>query len=181
MQTTIQSQTAFKRSLTNWRTGQTKQREALQDCILFGLKQYADHGNTTPLSEVMCALHAAKTVKADYVKEYIKAHANVRLTANKDNKELPWLFKKNGKDVVVTEPQVAWYDHSSNKTKPTADVDGLAKLRSALAMALKAEKEGKLKAGQSSLLHKAVEALRPILDPKAEKEMQGDKPQAMPA
>lgn len=168
MKTTIQNQTGFKRLLTGWTTGQVKQRDQLQECILYGLKQANDHENLTPLSEVICAVDKVRTIKTDYIKEYIKAHANVRLTKGED-KALPWVFKKHGKTLDVKEPQVAWYDHSSNKTKVTSDVDGLAKLRAALASILKAEKEGKLKAGQSAIVHKIVDATRDLLDPKAEK------------
>lgn len=167
MQTTIQNQAGFKKLLTNWTTGQVKQRDQLQDCLLYGLKQYKDHGNLTPLSEVVCSIDKVRTIKTDYIKEYIKAHANVRLTKGED-KALPWVFKKHGKDIDVKEPTLAWYDHSSNKTKVTEDVDGLALLRAALVKALKADTAGKLKAGQSATIKKASELLKDMLNPSAE-------------
>jgi len=158
----------FKTTLKSWTTGQEKQRDVLQALIVFGLEQFKSSGNTGFLTEAINGVIRVKSIPTNNIKEYIKAHANVVLHQVKEPKvgQLPWVFKKQGKDVVVTMPTVVWYEHTSNKSnKPKADIDGLALLRNALVKALNASKEGKLKAGQAQTIQEVSNAIKAMLDP----------------
>lgn len=159
----------FRSTLTNWTKGQEKQRDVLQALIVFGLLQYKEHGNTGFLSEAINGVMKVRAIPTNNVKEYIKAHANVVLHENKKatDKELRFVFKKQGKDVKVTEPTVVWYEHKTNKnTKPVADIDGLQLVRNALVKAATALENGKLKAGQADDLRALIAATRELLAPK---------------
>lgn len=159
---------SFKTVLKSWTTSQEKQRDVLQALLVFGFEQFKDHGNTGFLTEAINGVAKVKSIPTNNVKEYIKAHANVALHQAKDG-PFAWVFKKSGKEVKVTMPTVSWYDHTANKnTKPTADVDGLALLRTALVKGLKAAKEGKLKAGQAATLEQIKGLVAGLLDPSKE-------------
>lgn len=167
MTTTNVTAKTFRRTLSAWTTSQTKQRDVLHHLLMFGFQQYKDHGNTGFLSEAICSVIKVKSLPTNNIKEYVKAHANVALHQVKDAKpgDLQWVFKKQGKEVKVTMPTIVWYAHTTNKSaKPIEDIDGLKLLRNALIKALKADTDGKLKAGQQATVKKAAAMLKELLD-----------------
>lgn len=148
----IQDVNQFKATLRGFLSSQKTQRDNLQDCLLYAFDQYGQHSNCVPLTDIITGLNAVKTVPSKTVKEYIKAHANVKLVTDPKDKSLK--FKKDGKgDAIVKDVLVTWYDwHGNNINQAKADItDPVALLRAAMVKIKEAIDAGKIVEGREDI------------------------------
>ena len=119
------------------------QRDTIQQLIISGLEQYKDHRNTGQLTRLIQATYEVKSLPTRVIKEFVKAHANVQFT---QNKEKEFVFKALSKETEVTIPEVTWYNWEGNENanvKP--DMDVIAQAKSFYTRITKALNEGKVK------------------------------------
>lgn len=133
---------------------------AVQSLIEMGLDYYVQHGDSSALSEAVNTAAGAKSVKANDVKAYVTAHANVRWVEGAEGQA--GRFKKIGKaEATITEPTKTWYEFTK-QSAVTPDLDvasALATLTNKLAKALNGEGKAKLKEGQNDAAAAAVAML----------------------
>jgi hypothetical protein len=155
----------FSRKLSGFVTSQKTQRDNLQSLIVAGLEQYAAHGNTVYLTSTLEKCIGVKSLPTASIKEYIKAHADVKWTKSKDGKNV--VFAKStakGVERSVTMPDTAWYNHESKtKSEAKADTDGMASLKATYNRLTKLIADGKLKADSVVETQKALAALKPFV------------------
>jgi len=117
----------FKSKLAGLIKSAKSQRDNINAFILFGLKHYEEHGDSTYLTQVLNACVNVKSLPTITIKDFIKEHANLLWTKNKAG---AFCFKKQGTEVKVTMPTVTWYNWKGGKhnaTTPDMDVIGQAK------------------------------------------------------
>jgi len=107
--TTIANDKNFGQKVSGFTRSAGNIRDGVQDMVAYGLVKYRDHGDAGSLSRLYAAAVDAKGVNAGRLKEYIVAHANVKLTRDKQKNPK---FVKASKDEPrhVEEPTVAWYN-----------------------------------------------------------------------
>lgn len=111
-----------KKEWTKAKTAQTRSsntvKAATQALIEMGLSHYQESGDTVFLTEAMHACEGQRSLPNDSIKKYIAAHANVRWVVSSkkegDKSIRVSRFKKQGNDVLVTEPAMPWWEHESN-------------------------------------------------------------------
>ena len=141
---------AFGSKLAGFVSSSKNQRQTLQDLIEYGLESYKGHADTSALSKVVNALVGVRTIPSKTIKEYIQDHANVRLVKVKDSSL--YVFKKDGKEVKVTTPEVVWWEHESNKANHKLDIiDPVALIRVLGKKLLEAKEAGKVVAGREEM------------------------------
>lgn len=97
-------------------------RENVQDAVEFAMAQYAEHANSTFLSQLITTVGSTKTMAYNKLDGYIRAHANVRLTKHKDGKIDPatgkvmMVYKKAGDTAEVIKLETNWYDFNAETT-----------------------------------------------------------------
>ena len=150
----------FKRKLSALVSSAKTQRENIQKFLVFAMAQYKDHGNLSYLTMLLEACVGVRSMPTQTIKDYIKAHANVKYIKGKGGN---MVFKKDGKAVKVTEFKVTWYDWKGGKHQATADLDALARTRALLTNVRKAISEGHIKEGQEEFIRKLESALNSVL------------------
>lgn len=141
--------------------GATRQRDVLQQLIIFALAHFAEHGNTHYLTVTLNACIGVKSLPTKTMKEFIQAHANVTWTKTTDG---TMVFRKQGKDIQVTMPTTLWYDFSkSHQAAP--DLDVVARIKSLATAIEHAISDGKIKPGQERIADKARELLSQLQTP----------------
>lgn len=145
------NKTSFtKISATVKTSGQTV-ANGLQELIEMGLHFYNEHGDATYLTKSVEVAISARSVKADDVKTYITAHANVRWVVE-DGKESVFKKKGKGKQISVTEPTQTWYEYTKqDAVKPELDPEQIKKaLMAQIKKIAKAFDDEHVKAGTES-------------------------------
>lgn len=107
------------------KAGQTVAQN-LQSLIEMALNHYNASGDTEFLTRCVITAQAARSVQADAIKTYIKAHANVKWVEAEGKAPV---FKKVGKGAAeITEPSVEWPEFTGqDKVKPDADLAAMLK------------------------------------------------------
>lgn len=137
------NQKDFNKKLSGVITSAKSQRDNVQILIVSGLELYKEHRNTGQLTQLIQSIIGVKSLPTTTIKEYIKAHANLRFVTNK-NKD--YVFKAMSKDTTVEEIVETWYNWSGNKeAKPAPDMDIIAQAKSLLTRLKKAALEGHIK------------------------------------
>lgn len=103
------------------KAGQTVAQN-LQSLIEMALDHYNASGDTEFLTRCVNTAQSARSVQADAIKTYIKAHANVKWVEAEGKAPV---FKKVGKGAAeITEPTVEWPEFTGqDKVKPDFDID----------------------------------------------------------
>lgn len=150
----ITSDKKFTEVLGGFLRSQKSQRDNLQACLEYGLQKYGEVSDTSQLTAIVKGLNLVKTVPAKTVKEYIKAHANVKLVKDKAG-NLVFRKEAKGADVPakVTVPTVTWYDwQGNNANMAKADiVDPVAVMKAAMVKIKEAMDAGKIVEGREGL------------------------------
>lgn len=99
-------------------------RQDIQTLMFFGLTHYAEHGDSTYLTNVMKSVAYVKTVPTKTIQHYIMLHApNLIWVKGKNGK----VFKKKEKGIenTIIFPDVPWWEHEvnqANSDKPGWDL-----------------------------------------------------------
>lgn len=134
-------------------------RDNLQALIVFGLEQYSEHRNASYLSSVLNKCIGVKSIPTVTIKEYIKAHANIKWVKLSDGTHG---FKMAEDNPNVVMPEITWYDWKDAKhNKVTVDMDAMAQAKRLFTALTKALKEGHVKDKEKAEAIKA--ALEPLL------------------
>jgi len=150
----------FKSKLASVIKSAKTQRDNVQSIISFGLSHFKQHEDACYLTQALNAAIGVKSLPTVTLKDYIKEHANLVWQKGKDDK---LQFKKEGKDVKVTMPTVAWYEWDGGKhNKVTTDMDVMAQTKALLKRIQAGLKDHKVKDEQAA---KNVEAaLKVVLE-----------------
>ena len=144
----------FNRKLSAVVKSAKTMRENVQELIVAGLVHFEQHNDTTYLTELVRACQGVRALPTTTISEYIKLHANVGWGKLKDGKPG---FKKVGKEVEVTMPEVTWYDWEGGKhNEVKSDYLFLSTIKSAVTKAVNAHKEGRISAEQWEAAQKAA-------------------------
>jgi len=139
----------FNKVLGSFITSQKKSRDVLQSLIIFGLEQYKEHQNASFLSSIIIKCKGAKSIPTGTVKEYIKAHANVRFVKLSDGTHG---FKKDGEVAEVNTPDMPWYEWEGAKhNNVTVDMDVVAQAKRLLTMLRTKLEEGHVKDREAAM------------------------------
>jgi len=122
--------------------GQTL-RDDIQSMIDFGLDQYVTgQGNTNYLTQTLRTTMQIKALPTQAIKEYIKAHCNVKAEKLKDG-ELGFKRDKSITGFVVELPEVTWYDfEATKKAQATPCLKSIIQSKAMVTRFRKAIKEG---------------------------------------
>ena len=139
-----------------------KQRDNIQELIEAGLVEVQESGNTIYLSMVLSACVGVKALPTKAMKEYIQAHCtNLKYKKNKDG-NMVFVKAEKGKEFVVTEPSVKWYEHASAQAaQAKPDLDVVARAKALLTSIEKASSEGKVKDAEEA--QRVAKALKDAL------------------
>jgi len=146
---------AFNQKLSGLVRSARNQRENVQELIEAGLNQYQEHGNTVYLTKLLNECIGVKSLPTNSIKEYVKAHANVKWVKGKDG----MVFKKDGNDVHVTMPTDKWWEHKSAQHNAKPDMDVVQRVKSLKSQLDKAVKEGNIKEGQEEQAKELLNSL----------------------
>ena len=110
LNTTIANDSKFGQKLTGFKNSSGSIRDGVQEMLAYGLVKYRDDGDSGALTRLYRAAVEAKGVKVASIKEYITAHADLKLT--RDQNKNPKFVKATpkGEPRTVVEPDAAWYN-----------------------------------------------------------------------
>lgn len=152
----------FSIKLSAFKTSMNTQRDNLQDLIVFGICHYGEHGSTVYLTKVLNTCIGVKALPTKAIKDFIKDHANVVWSKNKDG---DMVFKKQGKEIEATIPTIKWYESSHvKKDQAKPDMDVVARMKSLLTQLDKAMKNHGIKEGQEDIANKLRYDLANLLE-----------------
>jgi len=114
----------FKTKLASVVKSETTLRGNIQALTVSAVDTYAQHGDTSRIEMLVNASVTMRSVRSNTLKDFIKAHANVRFTPAQDNNG--FIVKKIGKGAIETKPiESDWFDFNN---------EGIAKEKVALAI-----------------------------------------------
>ena len=91
-------------------------REGLQNLLILAIEEYAKSGNTNYIEMVLTAVKGMHSVRSSTLVAWIKAHANIVVSAAKDGSIR--VKKVKGESGTATTPTTLWWEHD-NKGKAT--------------------------------------------------------------
>jgi len=146
---TITAQT-FNTRLSSFIKSQKTQRDTLQALLVFGLAFYkgditGESGDTGYLSSIMNSCIGVKSLPSNTIKDYIKAHANVKWGKSVKKGSTALVFTKSSKVVEVELPTQTWYDYHSEKNTVTTDYDETKSIKMLMDTITKRIKSGHIK------------------------------------
>lgn len=152
----------FNRKLGNVVKSTKSLRDNVQELIVAALVHYESEGgdglptgDTGYMTDLVRACQGVRALPTTTISEYIKIHANVGWGKLKDGKPG---FKKVGKEVEVTMPEVTWYDWEGGKhNEVKSDYQFLSSIKSAITKAVTAHEQGKISAENWEAAKKAAE------------------------
>jgi len=107
----------YKRKLNSVLKSAKTQRDNVQELIIAGLEQYSEHGSCNYLTMLVQGCIGVRSLPTRSITAYIQAHANVTWAKLKDGTDG---YKKKGKGVEVSMPDVTWYDWEGNNHNTVA-------------------------------------------------------------
>jgi hypothetical protein len=114
----------FKTKLASVVKSETTLRGNIQALTVSAVDTYAQHGDTSRIEMLVNASVNMRSVRSNTLKDFIKAHANVKFIPAKDNNG--FTVKKIGKGAIETKPiESDWFDFNN---------EGIAKEKVALAI-----------------------------------------------
>lgn len=134
----------------------TAMRDNLQAMLVFGFKEAAESGNLNYLTDSLQACIGVKALPTQSIKEYIKAHVNVKWVKRKDK---TYGFAKDGA-LEVQECTIPWYSHETAKHQATADLDPIAQAKAFLTRLTKAIEGHTVKEGEEDHARTIQNALK---------------------
>jgi hypothetical protein len=146
----IENDKSFNVKLSGFVASSKNQRQSLQDLIEYGLETYKVHSDTSALSRIVNTLVGVRTIPSKTIKAYICDHANLKLAKVKGS--IMFVFKKDGKEVVVKPVATVWWEHEVNATNHKLDViDPIALMKLLGKRLMDAKTEGKIAQGREEM------------------------------
>ena len=139
-------------------------RSNVQVLVEFATVQVAEHGNLSPLTELLLKTKAVRTIRTATLEAYIMAHVkNIKWSKGKNGKTLS---KIKGAELEVLPLKGAWFEHDEDGIA-VKELDVQARIKSLLTAIAKAEAEDGIVfvAGQGLLAHQVQELLAPFAEP----------------
>ena len=133
----------FKTKLASVVRSETTLRGNIQALTVSAVDTYAQHGDTSRIEMLVNASVTMRSVRSNTLKDFIKAHANVKFTPAENNEG--FTVKKIGKGAIETKPiESDWFDFNKEGiAKP--DFDAMTKAKVFLSSLDKAKDEGRAK------------------------------------
>ena len=123
-------------------------RDNIQLLTVSAVDTFAQHGDTSRIEMLVNASVTMKSIRSAELKNFIKAHANVKFAAAKDQDG--FIVKKiKGESVEVKTIESNWYEFSREGiAKP--DLDLILKAKALLSSLDKAKEEGRAKVSSAN-------------------------------
>ena len=139
---------SFKTKLAAVARSETTLRGNIQALTVSAVDTYAQHGDTSRIEMLVNASVTMKSIRSADLKNFIKAHANVKFTAAKDQDG--FVVKKiKGESIEVKPIESNWYEFSREGiAKP--DLDLILKAKALLSSLDKAKEEGRAKVSSAN-------------------------------
>jgi len=149
----------FKTKLASVVKSEATLRGNIQSLTISAVDTFAQHGDTSRIEMLVNASVAMRSVRSNTLKDFIKAHANVKFTPNQNQDG--FIVKKIGKGPVEVKPiESDWFDF--NNEGIAKEKVALAIIKAALSSIDKAQEKGTLKT-MVSAEEKLVAQLRAAL------------------
>ena len=117
-------------------------RDNVQTLVESAVATYGEHGDTSRIESLVNASVKMRSIRSNTLKDFIKAHANVKFEPLQNNDGFK--VRKIGKGAMETQPiETLWYDFNNEGIAKEKAV--LAVIKGALASIEKAEEKGNLK------------------------------------
>ena len=117
-------------------------RDNVQTLVESAIATYGEHGDTSRIEALVNASVKMRSIRSNTLKEFIKAHANVKFEPLQNNDGFK--VRKIGKGAMETQPiETLWYDFNNEGIAKEKAI--LAVIKGALAQIDKAEENGNLK------------------------------------
>ena len=156
---TIMELKTFKTKLASVVKSETTLRGNIQALTVSAVDTYAQHGDTSRIEMLVNASVTMRSVRSNTLKDFIKAHANVRFTPAENNEG--FTVKKIGKGAIETKPiESDWFDF--NNEGIAKEKVALAIIKAAIGSIEKAQEKGNLKT-MTSAEEKLVAQLKSAL------------------
>lgn len=132
----------FKTKLNAVIKSESTLRDNVQALAVSAIETFGNHGDTSRIEMLVNASIKMKSIRSQTLKEFIKAHANVKFTPVKDG--VGFVVKKIGKGAIeVKVVESNWYDF--DKVGVAVEKEAMKVLKGALATIKKAQSDNKLK------------------------------------
>lgn len=133
----------FKTKLAGVVRSENSLRENIQALTVSAVETFGEHGDTSRIEMLVNASVKMRSIRSNTLKDFIKAHANVRFVAAKDGEG--FTVKKAGKGPIEVQPIDSdwWEFDKQGVAKP--DFDALVKAKHLLSSLDKAKDEGRAK------------------------------------
>ena len=149
----------FKTKLASVVRSETTLRGNIQALTVSAVDTYAQHGDTSRIEMLVNASLTMRSVRSNTLKDFIKAHANVKFTPAKNNEG--FTVKKIGKGAIETKPiESDWFDF--NNEGIAKEKVALAIIKAAISSIDSAQEKGNLKT-MTSAEEKLVAQLKSAL------------------
>lgn len=115
----------FTAKLASWKTQAGSMRGNAQSILTFGMDHYQAHGDAGYLSRMYAAACTVKGINADKMRDWIRAHANVKLGRDKlGQPAFSKVTKKAAPETTPTAERGLWWEYgkSPNPSPKTVDV-----------------------------------------------------------
>jgi len=138
----------FKTKLATVVKSEATLRGNIQALTISAVDTFAQHGDTSRIEMLVNASVTMRSVRSNTLKDFIKAHANVKFTPAENNKG--FTVKKIGKGAIETKPiESDWFDFNKEGiAKP--DLDLILKAKALLSSLDKAKEEGRAKVSSAN-------------------------------